>query len=697
MKQMECLVIENEKLKTNLIHLSSLNNPMEREEISNFGIGNLQSRVLSNTNKLLEDSNISLGVGGLIEGLEFIGSLKAKTHDSDDDNHEIADDSEESPSNPLYYIDELEDFSSQISQLFNFILETYAFPDFPRRNRGVISAHRLRQVLIKMNLVDGKRVDTRYLDFIFAYLDTNLFTVSRVAFILIYCGKKKFPSLSGIDLVRAVQEIVSIYLDTLTRLHRNYSQDSRSATLVAVPTLTDTEFKDLLIMLVSQETTFVTIFKAYASALKESTALETPNNLSACVSDEKRCVRHIAQYDLEEMACYFGESRKWNGLTFQDTIQFAKDFQICPKLISRLELHQFFFSVACEGTVTHSKNTIQITPPFSFYLDNDFPVYHDRLDLDMTKNLAQDDHSDEVMSRSECDEDEENGIDRLSDTEFLNPSLGCDSRDDLLQKLKLEVDEIWKSPEGLEHKDKRKTNKMSMNHAIVSPHSMTINFLEFLDIIVLIASRSSIFHNEGSLLSKVNSLLDLMNMSSGKVYLSRRLQGLYESDSSPLEFQTSIEYAASQDDIFVDMSRSHSSNHFASVFDEIAETYGVDSSQHHFDQNLTPCHGNPSNEGIYGEMVNCSPVTIPYVSNSINTDADNADHQFQSKERNEVGQSKSQSLSRGALEEPLMFLPNHHRQTQNSITTSASNGSPIPSNKSILSWFAGFGSSPPKM
>lgn len=621
-KSMEALLLENEKLKNKLTTVLPITVPRDIDNSQFHKNDSIkmteEAQRFSTVNKVTANAKHSLCIGGLIEGLDFIGALKHEPECVEDGNDIVQtkyNDLETSvkiSSNPLHYMDEIEVFSAQICQIFNFIIETYYVPDGKsdhtvsnRRNTGLISSRRLRSTLIKMNLVDGKQVDSRYVDFIFAYLNTQLFTVSGVAFVIIYCGKKKFPSLLGIDLVRATQEIVVIYLDYLSRMHQRYLNGSDSTVVSSFPMLTRSEFKDILIMLGNQESTFVSIFRAYASFLKENTYLQKRQpsigavmmghrmqgafkiaNSSAAPSpvagDGKR-VRRLAE-DTAEMEYRFLDGRKLEGITFQDIAEFAKDFQICPNLISRLELHECFYYIACDEVITRLKRNPP-PAPFSFYLDNKTPTLHSYSHSrfrDSLTEIEDDIHNKEEPSLESDEDEDENDI---SCIEFQEPSLSSDSRDELLDGLRLEVDENW----NLDTKSMKTSGNLDpmdagrkLDTTMCNPDLLTINFRQFLDFIVMIAGRSPVFKTEESMKAKVNSLLDLMNMSSGKMYVSRRLQGFHPVDTT-LEFRTALQYHPSQDDIVIDTSRSHSSSNFASVFSEMAETYGtMDSSHHHF-------------------------------------------------------------------------------------------------------------------
>lgn len=334
-----------------------------------------------------EESKRSMALAGVIEALDHSESIPNPiegrtglgteniTSELDNlQNNEIqGDHPQNSLSLPIHspiqvHSQEIRNLADQIRVLFNQILETQSCKSPGPSNvssastqAGLIHVSKLKTIFSQMKLIDGENFHPAEVDIIFSQFRSKHITLFGIAFSIILIGKKRFPDLEKISLVRAISEILTQYLkDSLEKQQEQGVNDFEP--LEEESKFNRREFDEMVKVLEKEKKPLSLLFEAYAPWVENdapadpnaSTLVQSVASISIdCNNDSNKSSFRISKIYSDK----FQLTYKHPGLSFFDVLKFAREFEITPGLISRNQLGDIFNSVDNDTSLVNENSS----------------------------------------------------------------------------------------------------------------------------------------------------------------------------------------------------------------------------------------------------------------------------------------------------------------------------------------------------
>lgn len=568
MQKMELLVLENTKLWN---QLQQGNNTASEQKADH---GNQQSkrkkkRVKSTCSVAIESCQYSMALAGIFEGLDhkegkdLLVNSKPAT-DAKGANTEV----EEVVHNQylsgvLDHMSDVESLISNIQQFYTILVKSYN----SSRNKtsekaslsGIISVTRLKEALLKINLIDHVFLTETYINTLFASINSNHVSIYGAAYILMVCAKKRFSKKAGIHLVRAVSSLLSMYLIEWTHITSKIKKEDtnqiKQSDLEAEPYMTKFEFDEVVAVLEQEKSNLWQVFDAHVTnkTYDASNRLrKLSNNMKMMVAMKRqmsmnldptqKVIRRISEQCPEKFTDELNNQQY--ELNFHDIIQFTKEYHISPNMLSRLQLHEILLSLSNRQGNNSSTNHL----------------------LSKTVNVKSNPSEASTIAKKEAEEEIPQKNDVLEDD---SDTASEDSRDVILGQMAMEVEDGEDSASDDDEHHNADSLDISLSGLHAGVLEVHVNFVQFLDFIVLMALRCPLFRDAPSLAAKVRNFLHTMISSQGS--------GMNRQSVPMNTYNPTLDLMSMQTDVFIEMQQGHD------VFDNAVmnyNPYSMDESMH---------------------------------------------------------------------------------------------------------------------
>lgn len=329
-------------------------------------------RARANRSKLVVDSKFSVAVAGVLEALEQVAGVNPAP-----------------PGSSLF--SRVESVAEINMALFNHLLSRQRMPVAVESSGDMQSSslpiRSLRSSLEAMGLVPqiaecssphaltgGAR---RRMELLLAQFRVKHVSLFGMAFTVVLCALERLspPSLPNSpsprggspspvpissewlpDLLQKIEAILSKYLSSLRS--QMESEDAVNP-LDADPTLDQYEFDDVVRILEREKKPLLALFAAYTPWVSSSSAvrgLNTPQKDLPSAAAASQCGRRAGWRISQSQYCerFLGAGPAGNLMRWHDALTFAKEFAICPSMLSFSQFNEIFHSVAAGEAVTNT-------------------------------------------------------------------------------------------------------------------------------------------------------------------------------------------------------------------------------------------------------------------------------------------------------------------------------------------------------
>lgn len=396
----------------------SISSPLPQQEVKQENEGPLNMKSYVSLKREFEDNNNSLIIGEIdddnSQDLDELADVIRRLFNYLHNTHNLPQPSTSSSSTTI------------TSPSNTLIPAPHATTPSSNSNQPVIHIRFIRSALVAMNIIDGSKLTSHRAELIFASLRTKFFTLFGTAFAVTLIGRKYFSTENLKQFFSNFRDRVLTFLNEVEDSSPKRSIKITSNSLVSPPiakplpgdemeaevSISKAEFEELVKLIEKEKKCFFTIFEAYSTRYtkqsigRHTESEELEHELTARIKYMKKLqeeddknhqrIRRVAQIYPEKFQfatssqvvsnstlqsenlsnfmtshVYTQSSALLHGMSFQNILQFSKEFKISPDLLNRAQLIEIFKSASVTSILSSAANEYDdnIYLSFSEFLD----------------------------------------------------------------------------------------------------------------------------------------------------------------------------------------------------------------------------------------------------------------------------------------------------------------------------------------
>lgn len=227
-------------------------------------------------------------------------------------------------------------FADRLCLLFKSLKENekdYVSTSSNAADEASISMRSMKRCIQRLNLIDGFIVRQADVEIVLKHLQVVRLSHYGVAFVVVAIGYRRFSDLSSVHLVVKLNSLIEVYINNV---EEELLALNGPTPLQEPKELTAAESEDIKRILESERRALTTIFQSYISRFENEIS---PTGAAAAAASGGGGGGFGSK---EKSSSGGGSAGVIRGMSFQNTVDFAKDFEFSPDIISRSQLAQIF-------------------------------------------------------------------------------------------------------------------------------------------------------------------------------------------------------------------------------------------------------------------------------------------------------------------------------------------------------------------